>query len=300
MTFAADFDSVVLSPNHGGPTGTIVALCFHDEEYPEIGTAAEDTAAFFSRTSSGASTTGAIDNNSKVGCVPYGVKAWHSGAGDPWNGAIEGYEHSGYAKQSRSEWIDVYGLQMLELSAAHFAKRCTELGIPIRYIGAAQLAAAVQARNPALGGICGHIEITRAAGVYGGHTDPGPNFPWDYYIGRVQHFAGGGDPDQQIVNTPAQPIKRSAPMAYAYKFDDKPAIWVTERRPTGPTLPGTSERAMQQWYVPVDGTDELTAMVRSGEIGGLRLLAVGPEKGGSGDYDAAFAQAQKHGRVVGA
>lgn len=212
MGFYEDFDSVMLSPNQKArtPAGArVVALCFHDEEYPERDTSAEDVARFFQNPSRQASVTGVIDNNSSVGCVEYGRTAWHSGAGDPWNFMIEGYEHSGYAHQTRAEWLDPYGIAMLERSAAHFAKRCHALGIPPRYIDAAQLRHAVNTNNPADGGICGHKTITDAVPVRGGHYDPGPNFPWDYFIGRVQaHHGGGAPPPPPAPETPDPVVYR--------------------------------------------------------------------------------------------
>lgn len=203
MSFSDDFDQLIISESHGGPSGTIIALCFHDAESPETPDGAENVAYYLQPSSRQASVTGCIDSNSKVGCVPYGTTAWHSGAGSPWNGAIEGYEHSGYARQTRDEWLDPYSKAMLEISAAHYAKRCHDLNIPPRKINSDQLIRAIATRNPADGGICGHYDITIAAGIYGGHTDPGPNFPWDYYIDRVRFFFGS-PPDPSP--TPVPPI----------------------------------------------------------------------------------------------
>lgn len=298
MGFYEDFNSYIMSPNHGGPTGLIVALGVHDAEYPERGTASDDIGNFFSRPSVQASTTGCIDNNSMTGCVPYGITAWHTGAGNPWNAAIEGYEHSGYASQSPEDWIDVYGLQMIEISAKHYAKRCRDLGIPPRKINGSQLRLAVMTRDPSIGGICGHKDITDAVPVYGGHYDPGPNFPWDYYIERVRHFYYGGNYDNQIMTTPAQPIIRRATMGYAHKFKDKPTIWITERRPTGSDL-GGGNKAMQLWYVPLDDPEDIPAMIRNGDIVGVRHLGAGPDQNGSIDNDMAFEHAKSRGRVIG-
>lgn len=203
MGFNEDFDQLILSESHGGPSGTIVALCIHDAEAPERNDTAENVAYYLQPLSRQASVTGCIDNNSKVGTVPYGTTAWHTGAGSPWNGAIEGYEHGGYASQSHDEWFDQYSKDMIEISAAHYAKRCHDLGIPPRHITPDQLKHAVLvSRNPADGGICTHYDITVAAGVYGGHTDPGPNFPMDYYIERLQHYYGGAAPTPSPVPDP--------------------------------------------------------------------------------------------------
>lgn len=189
MTFEQDFDAIILSPSHGGPTGPIVALCFHDTEGSG---SAKNVGLFFANPATQASTTGVFSDFDSCGCVPYGITAWHSGAGSPWNGAIEGYEHVGFASWSRAEWLA--HMPMLDRSARHFAARCKTLGIPPRKIGPDQLARAIATRNPADGGICGHYDITLAAGVYGGHTDPGPNFPWDTYIDLVRKYHDGATP----------------------------------------------------------------------------------------------------------
>lgn len=201
MTFEQDFDSIVLSPSHGGATGTIVALCFHDTEG---GGTARNVGQFFANPATQASTTGVFGDSDSCGCVPYGTTAWHSGAGSPWNGAIEGYEHVGYASWSRAEWLN--HSTMLVRSAKHFAKRCKALGIPPRKIGPDQLARAIATRNPADGGICGHYDITQAAGIYGGHTDPGPNFPWDYYIDLVRQYHDGTPAPTPTPSHPEEPL----------------------------------------------------------------------------------------------
>lgn len=218
MSFSDDFDQLIISESHGGPSGTIIALCFHDAESPETPDGAENVAYYLQPSSRQASVTGCIDSNSKVGCVPYGTTAWHSGAGSPWNGAIEGYEHSGYARQTRDEWLDPYSKAMLEISAAHYAKRCHDLNIPPRKINSDQLIRAIATRNPADGGICGHYDITLAAGVYGGHTDPGPNFPWDYYIDLVRKYHGS-------VPTPG-PTPPPTPTPTIEDHDMNTIIWI--------------------------------------------------------------------------
>lgn len=189
MTLAEDFEQVILSPNHGGPTGPIVAVCFHSTE---SGGTARAIGQFFARPETQASTTGVFSDTDDCGCVEYGVTAWHSGAGSPWNGRIEGYEHIGFARFTREEWLS--HKPMLDRSARHSAKRCKALSIPIRKITPAQLREAVLSGDPSKGGICSHKDITDAVPVYGGHYDPGPNFPWDYYIDRVLFFAGGATP----------------------------------------------------------------------------------------------------------
>lgn len=206
-------DGYTPSPNkHGGRRGrNVVALVFHDEEYPEQRGSARTVAGMFSRASFAASTQVAIDAGEVIGCVDYGDTAWHTGAGYPYNEATEGAEHDGYAHQSRDEWLDPYGVELLERSARWFAWRCTARGIPPRVIDAGQLRQAITANDPAQGGIVGHNTITRAAGVAGGHTDPGGAFPWDYFAARVAaHHGGAAGPPPAPTNSDLVLYRRNA------------------------------------------------------------------------------------------
>lgn len=177
----------------------MVALTFHDEEYPERRGSARTVSEWFSRPSFQASTTACCDAGEIIGCVDYPDTPWHTGAGYPYNEATEGMEHDGYAHQSTSEWLDPYGVELLERSAAWFAWRCQARSIPPRVISAAQFAVAIATGNPADGGIIGHNTITQAAGVRGGHTDPGGGFPWGYFEERVlAHFQGQAQAPQAV------------------------------------------------------------------------------------------------------
>jgi hypothetical protein len=193
-------DSYRQSPNTGGSTQgkAKVAIIFHDEEYPESLHSAEDVQAFFAQSSTQASTNAAIDPDSIAGCVDYAQIPWHTGAGSPHNWACEGYEHDGYAHQSAAEWLDAHGIALLERSARFFAWRCHQLGIPPRKISASEYLAALAANDPSMGGIMGHDTITEAAQVRGGHTDPGPQFPWGYFIKRVRHHYYGNEEDSSM------------------------------------------------------------------------------------------------------
>lgn len=186
-------DDFIRSPNcHAGRRGrNVVALVFHDEEYPERHGSARTVAGMFSNPSFGASTTCAIDAGQIIGCVDYDDTPWHTGAGFPHNEATDGAEHDGYAHQSRAEWLDAYGIDLLERSAGWFAWRCHVRGIPPRLLDAEGYRRAIARNDPTQGGIVGHNTITQAQGVYGGHTDPGSSFPWDHFIGRVQAHYGG-------------------------------------------------------------------------------------------------------------
>lgn len=94
-----------------------------------------------------------------------------------------GIEHAGFARQSRQEWLDAFGLRMLGLSAQLSARLCQRWDIPARYVPAADLG--IRKR-----GITTHYECTKAFGR-SSHTDPGPGFPIDWYVKRVAKLVAG-------------------------------------------------------------------------------------------------------------
>ena len=67
---------------------------------------------------------------------------------------------------------------MLKLSAKLVAKKCVKYNIPVRKLSAEELRAGKR-------GIVGHKEVSDAFGM-SSHSDPGPNFPWAWYIERVK------------------------------------------------------------------------------------------------------------------
>ena len=93
------------------------------------------------------------------------------------------YEHAGTARQNAEEWADGYSVEMLERSAIRAAEDSLAENIPVF-----RLTEGADVRGGS--GFCGHIDITNAYDVKGGHWDPVPSFPWDYYLGRVNHHRG--------------------------------------------------------------------------------------------------------------
>lgn len=173
----------------------ITRIVIHDMEAPEKSNTAEQCAGYFRTTSRQVSAHFCVDNTSVVQCVPLDRRAWHA---PPNTGSI-GIEHAGYARQTGDEWLDQYGEEMLTRSAALVAVLCRTFGIPTVRIGPDELRRGKR-------GICGHDDVS-AAWHRTSHTDPGPGFPWDRYIGTVQRFyAGAADTevrDQEDGMTPA-------------------------------------------------------------------------------------------------
>ena len=161
----------------------------HDEEYPERPDSAERVGAYFATVPRTASAHACVDSNSIVGCVDWNNTAYHAGH-SATNLCSIGIEHSGYAHQTREQWLDAYGLAMLDLSARLFADVGSGMyRIPPYRLTSVQIRAAVAGTGP--GGICSHGDITRAFSIRGGHTDPGANFPWDWYLARCQAYSTG-------------------------------------------------------------------------------------------------------------
>jgi hypothetical protein len=89
-------------------------------------------------------------------------------------------EHAGTAHQTPAQWADDYSVKMLHISAMLAAHAASELGIPVRHVRGQ----AVRTGS----GFCGHIDVTNAYGVRGGHWDPGPSFPWEWYLDLVRTY----------------------------------------------------------------------------------------------------------------
>ncbi len=154
-------------------------VVIHTMEAPEGLATAENVAAWFAgknHTPARASAHYNVDANSIVQSVLEKDVAWHAG---PVNGYSIGVEHAGYAKQTPEEWRDPYSLAVLERSAQLVGDICRRYAIPVRRLTGAELAAG-QRR-----GICGHIDVTSGLTGGKGHWDPGPHFPWEWYLGRV-------------------------------------------------------------------------------------------------------------------
>ena len=95
-------------------------------------------------------------------CVDEDYKAWHVGCA---NSYCIGIEHEGHTADA-SHPIALYN------ASAKLAKDiCDRWGIPKQH-------------NTCPPGILGHLDINNCV-CHGDHTDPGPGWNWDYYIGAI-------------------------------------------------------------------------------------------------------------------
>lgn len=89
-------------------------------------------------------------------------------------------EHAGRASQTKGQWLDGYGINMLSLSARVCGMYCLEYNWPVTFRNSADLLAGGMRGR----GITTHWEGTKAFRK-SNHTDPGRNFPIDWYVNQV-------------------------------------------------------------------------------------------------------------------
>ena len=145
----------------------------HTMEAPEGSQTAENVANYFKRVQ--ADSHWCCDNNSRVRVIADEHIAWTlPGA----NSRSLNIEFAGYAKQDSDDWEDRYSIDMLEVGAYCAAEWVIKYGIPIRKLTDAQIRSGQK-------GFAGHVDVNR---VYrqSSHWDPGPSFPWTYFLSRVR------------------------------------------------------------------------------------------------------------------
>lgn len=117
----------------------------------------------------------AIDCDSIVQMVHEHHVAWHAPGANRYG---IGLEHAGRARQSAAQWLDAFSRPMLMQSAWLMAAICLRWNIPIVFVGRNDVSAGKR-------GITTHAEVTHAFRK-STHTDPGPNFPMEWYLECVR------------------------------------------------------------------------------------------------------------------
>lgn len=150
-------------------------IVIHDMEAPERPNTAENIANYFATSSRVASAHWNFDSDSAIRSVQDKNVAYHA-PGANHNGL--GYEHAGYARQTREEWLDEYSIAMLKISAYQASIDCAKYSLPVNYVDVNGL---LQGRR----GITTHWDVSRAF-RRSTHWDPGPNFPMEIYLDLVR------------------------------------------------------------------------------------------------------------------
>ena len=178
---AIDYIGAVHQTPHAG-TPTLIVL--HSIECPLEGNGrARNVARWFAGpTSPQASAHYCLDVDEVVcGVQPPNV-AWHVGRANVYCGSPTiGIEQTGYARFSTEEWLTPDGSRQLDRLVGLVDALCDRWGIARRWVDETGL------RNSQTG-ITTHAAAT-AAGLGTDHTDPGPNWPVDEFMRRLDGSA---------------------------------------------------------------------------------------------------------------
>lgn len=153
-------------------------IVIHTMEAAEKDNTAENVAKFFQTlpATRKASAHLCIDNNSIVQCV-FDNDVAFAAPGVNRDGIH--LELAGFASQTAADWKDAYSTLLLEKAANAAAQYCLKYDIPRAHLTNKQLKDGAK-------GIIGHVQATEVFPPNAGHTDPGKNFPWDFFIERVK------------------------------------------------------------------------------------------------------------------
>jgi N-acetyl-anhydromuramyl-L-alanine amidase AmpD len=154
---------------------TPIWIVIHDMEASEFSGRAESTAAYFANPDieRNVSSHYCVDDDSVIQCVLLKDTAWTVG-NTPGNQRGINWELAGFARQTRAEWLDAFGINMFRQMVPIVQADCAEYDIPFRKLTIDDL----KAFRP---GFTSHNDLRVAFNVTT-HTDPGPAFPWDVFL----------------------------------------------------------------------------------------------------------------------
>jgi len=177
-------------------------IVIHSMEAPEKGDTAEKVARFFQTSDRPASAHLCIDNDSVVRCVRDDDVAF---AAPGANADGVHLELAGFARQTETEWLDPFGVLMLERAADVAAQHCLKYDIPARRLTNAELA------DASAKGIVSHAQVSETF-KKSDHTDPGSGFPWQFFLERIARNQAARQ--QSISNRSASMTAQPAPPSF--------------------------------------------------------------------------------------
>jgi hypothetical protein len=158
----------------GREGNNIQVIVLHDSESQELPKQA-DIVARVLHNNPGASAHAAVDNSHAVTIVADTNTAWHCD-NYPINLRSLGLEIVGVASQTPAQWIDPYSTAALKQASLWCKPKMVKNGIPAVFLTDIQLVE-ISLGNKSIKGFTTHADVSRAFKIYGGHTDPGVNFP---------------------------------------------------------------------------------------------------------------------------
>lgn len=150
-------------------------IVIHSMESPEVGGTARNVAQWMAGDRAPeASAHYFVDPLEVLRGVRDEEIAWHAPG---VNARSIGIEHAGRASQTADQWRDEDSSAILARSIELSALLCAKWSIPAVIVLSSEME---KGR-----GITTHALVTKAFPKLGTHWDPGPNFPLDWYVGRV-------------------------------------------------------------------------------------------------------------------
>ncbi len=150
-------------------------VVLHSMESAELQRTAENVASWFAGSSAPkASAHYCVDADSVIQCVHDEDIAW---AAPGANARGLQVELAGRAAQTAEQWADDYSAAMLSRAIELVELLCRRWSIPARHVGVDGLVLGHR-------GITTHAEVSRVF-KRSTHTDPGPGFPLEWFVGRV-------------------------------------------------------------------------------------------------------------------
>lgn len=177
-TYAAPAPVYLGPPAHFTPGSNkpIERIVIHCTVSPCVAGGARDTASYFRNTTAKGSAHYAVDPHEVVQAAYDSVNCWHA----PPSGGSLGVELCDPMAGTGARWHDDDHLAMLEHAAELVAGLCLAYDVPVRKLDAGDLKLGKR-------GICGHDDVSDAF-KESTHWDPGPAFPWPYFMQRVRHY----------------------------------------------------------------------------------------------------------------
>jgi hypothetical protein len=191
-------DDFIRAAHYNEGREALIQFVWHSAETNEYGGVARAVANYFTQANSGGSTNVCVDNIECIGSVEWEDTPWSSGVSEVDRRAGSA-ELAGRASQSEGEWLDEFGVAMLDRAARMYAEVMVPEGAAIRWLTHDEI------RNRVPGMMC-HADVTYAYGISGGHTDPGDGFPWGWLEDRIRSIAGG---DRSVPPPPPPPAPNS-------------------------------------------------------------------------------------------
>lgn len=156
---------------------TVRVVVIHSAENEERADSAESLGRYFQHPDYESSSHVGVDNNSI--CQYVGDSHIAYAAPGCNHDGIQ-IELTGKARQTRTQWLDTFGIGLLSFAADATAQYCLKFKLPPVKLTNAELKAGKK-------GIVGHYQVSE---VYkkSDHADPGVGFPWDYFLTTVESF----------------------------------------------------------------------------------------------------------------